>query len=42
MMKQSIGIRSVSRSKNKGEVKKPDPEILLDEYGIKGDAHAGP
>lgn len=41
-MKKSINIRSVSRSKHKGEVKKPDPAILLNQDGIEGDAHAGP
>ena len=41
-MKQLINIRSVSRSKNKGEVKSPVSEILLNKEGIEGDAHAGP
>jgi len=41
-MKHLINIRSVSRSKNKGEVKSPVSEILLNKKGIEGDAHAGP
>ncbi len=41
-MNKSITIRSVNRSKNKGEVKKPVSGILLNKDGIKGDAHAGP
>jgi len=41
-MKQLIAIRSVSRSKEKGEVKNPDSDILLNKDGIEGDAHAGP
>lgn len=41
-MKQLITLRSVNKSDNKGEVKKPVPEILLSKDGIEGDAHAGP
>jgi len=41
-MKQLITISSVNRSKNKGEVKSPTSEILLNADGIEGDAHAGP
>jgi len=41
-MKQLINIRSVNRSKNKGEIKSPVPEVMLTLEGIKGDAHAGP
>jgi molybdopterin adenylyltransferase len=41
-MKHLITIASVNRSKNKGEVKKPVSEILLNKEGIEGDAHAGP
>jgi len=41
-MTQMIKIRSVSFSKNKGEIKSPVPEVLLTLDGIKGDAHAGP
>jgi molybdopterin adenylyltransferase len=41
-MKQMIKIRSVSFSKNKGEIKSPVPEVLLTLNGIEGDAHAGP
>jgi molybdenum cofactor synthesis domain-containing protein len=41
-MKQLINIRSVSFSKNKGEIKSPVPEVLLTLNGIEGDAHAGP
>ena len=41
-MKQLITIGSVNSSKNKGEVKSPANEILLNKHGIEGDAHAGP
>ena len=41
-MKQTIQIRSVNLSGNKGEVKVPVPGISLSEKGIEGDAHAGP
>jgi molybdenum cofactor synthesis domain-containing protein len=41
-MKQLIKIRSVNFSKNKGEIKSPVPEVMLNLNGIEGDAHAGP
>ena len=41
-MKKSFTIQSLNKSKNKGEVKKPVSEILLNKDGIEGDAHAGP
>lgn len=41
-MNQFINIRSVSISKNKGEIKKSVSEIQLNKEGIHGDAHAGP
>lgn len=41
-MKHLITLLSLNKSDNKGEVKKPVSEILLNEDGIVGDAHAGP
>ena len=41
-MKHLITVASVNRSKNKGEVKTPVSEIVLNMDGIEGDAHAGP
>ncbi|NLY70142.1 MAG: MOSC domain-containing protein [Clostridiales bacterium] len=41
-MKKGI-VRAVNISKEKGEVKTPVDEIkLIEDYGIEGDAHAGP
>jgi cyclic pyranopterin phosphate synthase len=42
-MKSEFRVESVNISKNKGVQKHPVAEILLlENYGIKGDAHAGP
>ena len=32
---------SVNISQEKGTIKTPVPEIVIDELGVKGDAHAG-
>lgn len=41
-MNKLITIASVNRSEKKGTIKLPLAEILLNEEGIEGDAHAGP
>ncbi|MDF1574806.1 MAG: molybdopterin-binding protein [Bacteroidales bacterium] len=41
-MKQMITITSVNQSGSKGKAKKPVPEVLINQEGIVGDAHAGP
>ncbi|MEI6576198.1 MAG: molybdenum cofactor synthesis domain-containing protein [Bacteroidota bacterium] len=38
---QEIEILSVNISEKKGVIKSPVPEIILDERGVRGDAHAG-
>ncbi|MBS3771485.1 MAG: hypothetical protein KGY69_14645 [Bacteroidales bacterium] len=42
MEETTITIRSINTSKEKGTVKKPVGEATIDEWGIRGDAHAGP
>lgn len=39
---QDVEIVSVNLSKEKGTVKTPVPEVVIDEQGVRGDAHAGP
>ena len=41
MENKTIEVIAVNISEKKGVVKHPVDEILLDEYGLKGDAHAG-
>ena len=42
MTAEQLGVVSVNVSKEKGTIKLPVSEIVIDERGIVGDAHAGP
>ena len=38
---EALRVVSVNISERKGTSKHPVPEILIDEHGVRGDAHAG-
>ena len=42
MEEKTITIESVNISEEKGTVKKPVDQAIVDEWGLEGDAHAGP